>query len=158
MANFTCNIFINASFSKVWEFYSTIEGLKTITPNWMNLRVESIVGPENNNIEVLEEGSKIELSIKPFGIGFKQEWTSIIVERKIKNDTAFFKDKMENGPFEKWIHTHKFSKTKDGTLMSDQIEFKLVDNIFNKITIPFVLSVLYILFWWRHRKTKKLLE
>lgn len=159
MSNFNRDIFINAPFSKVWGFHSKIEGLKAITPNWMNLCVESIVSPDNStNIEVLEEGTKLKLSIKPFGIGFKQNWTSIILERKRKNDTAFFKDKMENGPFKKWIHTHKFTKARGGTLISDEIEFKLFNNKFNKITIPFVYSVLYILFRWRHKQTKKLLE
>ncbi len=159
MANFNRDIFINVPFPRVWEFYSTIEGLKAITPNWMNLCVESIVGPENsNNIEILKEDSKLKLSIKPFDIGFKQNWTSIILERKRKNNTAFFKDKMEDGPFKKWIHTHKFTKAKDRTLISDHIEFKLFNNKLNKITIPFVYSVLYILFRWRHKQTKKLLE
>ena len=31
--------------------------------------------------EVLEAGSRIKLSMRPFGVGPRQEWTSVITER-----------------------------------------------------------------------------
>ena len=74
---------VRAPFEEVWSFHSEVSGLEALTPEFMHLDVESVVGPDGEfDPEVLAAGSAIEMSMQPFGVGPRQRWTSRIRERE----------------------------------------------------------------------------
>ncbi len=148
---------IDAPLEAVWDFYSTVDGVVTLTPDWLNLRVEFVSGPEGDpNPAVLEAGSEVSLSIRPFGIGPRQSWTSRIVERKYGDGRAHFRDQMIDGPVRRWDHTHRFSAIGSGTRITDRVEYTL-ERPMAPVT-GFSRPVLELLFRYRHRRARTVLE
>jgi ligand-binding SRPBCC domain-containing protein len=156
MATYQRRTRVRAPLSEVWAFHSRIEGLTAVTPGWMNLRVERIEGPDGEpDPEILETGSRIQMSIRPFGIGPRQRWTSRIVERSEADGWARFRDTMEQGPFDRWRHTHQFFADGDETVLVDRVEYELPTA---KPLGPLAVVGFEPMFRYRHRKTKRLLE
>ena len=111
MATYQREVWVNSSFWDVWDFYSTTDGLEKLTPGWMNLRVEGIRDSDGEaNPDMLGEGTQIRMSVRPFGVGERQRWTSTIIEREEEDLGAMFRDEMSGGPFPEWEHTTSFSR------------------------------------------------
>ena len=143
----------------VWAFHSRIEGLETLTPSWMNLRVESVIGPDGEaDPDVLEEGAEIAMSIHPFGVGPRQHWTSLITERDRRDGSAYFRDEMVYGPFDRWVHTHAFYADGEGTILRDRVEYDLPMGGVGDALAPFSRVGFEGMFRDRHRRTKEALE
>lgn len=162
---------IAAPFEDAWQFHSGIEGLESVTPDWMGLRVESMLGPDGErDPERLEAGTEISLSMRPFGVGPRQHWTSLIIDRERGDDAAYFRDEMVHGPFDRWRHTHAFyadggdSADDERTILQDHVEYELpgagiagLGSLINAAT-PVSQIGFEAMFRARHRKTKALLE
>jgi len=158
MATYQREVWVDASFWDVWEFYSTIDGLVKLTPEWMNLRVEGIRGPDGeSDPEILDTGTEIRMSARPFGVGPRQRWTSIIVEREEEDLGATFRDEMSGGPFPEWEHTHQFFAGENReTLVRDKVEYRFPK--LGKTGSPLAKVGFEPMFMYRHWKTKQLLE
>lgn len=116
---------VRSSFDDVWAFHSRISGLEGVTPDWLGLRVERVLGPDGQSEpDVLEPGSEIALSIQPFGVGPRQHWTSVITDRECEDGSAYFRDEMVHGPFDRWEHTHSFFADGDRTVIRDRVEYE----------------------------------
>jgi len=115
---------VDASLDDVWAFHSRVEGLEALTPDWMGLRVEEIRRPDDET-DVLVEGTEIDVTVRPFGVGPRQGWTSCIETRTRDGGSAMFRDRMVAGPFDRWVHTHSFAAVEDGTLVHDHVEYDL---------------------------------
>ena len=176
MPTYQREVRVNAPLEAVWEFYSRIEGLEALTPDWMHLRVEEVRGPDGeSDPDVLEAGTEVRLSLQPFGVGPRQRWTSRITRREegdgvsgsdatgcssraVRSDgAALLEDEMLDGPFPTWRHSHQFYAISDHeTLVRDRVEYEL----------PVVGGLLGPLGWLgfepmfreRHRRTKEILE
>jgi len=150
---------IGAPLSEVWDFHSNVSGLQALTPGFMNLRVESVTGPDGeSDPEVLEVGAAIDLSMRPFGVAPRQSWTSVIVEREYGDGAAMFRDAMEDGPFDRWVHTHRFFADGDGTVISDRVEYRLPGGTLGAAASPVAVVGFEPMFRFRHRKTREILE
>ena len=148
---------VAAPLEDVWAFHSRIGGLEALTPGWMNLRVEAVRGPDgDDNPDVLETGTQIRLSTRPFDVGPRQEFVSRIVVREEGEGTARFVDDMLDGPFRHWEHTHRFFADGDETIVEDDVEyaFPVADGILG----PLAVVGFEPMFRYRHRKTRQLLE
>lgn len=157
MPTYQREVRVDAPLEEVWEFYSRIEGLEALIPDWMNLRVESVRGPDGrSDPDVLEAGTEVRLSVRPFGVGPRQEWTSRIVRREKGDATAVFEDEMLEGPFPKWHHAHSFFATDGGTRVRDRVEYELpvVGGLFG----PLGWLGFEPMFRERHRRTREILE
>jgi ligand-binding SRPBCC domain-containing protein len=154
-----------APLSAVWDFHSTTAGLVAVTPDWMQMRVETVRGPDGEtlptgddaNAPILVEGSEVDLSVRPFGVGPRQSWTSRIVERRIDDDTARFVDEMVAGPFADWTHTHSFQGAGDATVMTDRVEYRLPGGTVGGAVSPLAVVGFEPMFRFRHRRTRRLL-
>lgn len=138
----------------VWEFHTDVDGLVELTPEWMRLRVESVRGPGGDRDD-LETGTEVTLSVRPFGVGPRQSWTSRIIERERRDGVAWFRDRMLDGPFPRWVHTHRFEAVGAGTAVTDLVEYELP-------IVPRPLAgvgwpCLEPLFAYRHRRTRDIL-
>jgi len=159
MAIYRRETFVDAPFEDVWAFHSTIDGLDALTPGFMNLEIERVTGPDGEpDPEILEVGSRIELSMRPFDVGPRQHWTSVVTERTEDDGAAIFHDAMEEGPFPTWEHTHRFFADGDGTIVSDRVEYELPGGALGRAASPLGWVGFEPMFRDRHKKTKELLE
>ncbi|WP_181693070.1 SRPBCC family protein [Natronomonas sp. LN261] len=159
MTTYRRETYIDAPFEDVWGFHSTTDGLEALTPGFMNLEVESVTGPDGEaDPAELGAGSRIELSMRPLGIGPRQRMVSVITDRERDGGTGMFRDVMESGPFAEWEHTHRFFADGDGTIVSDRVEYRLPGGPLGRAVSPLGRVGLVPMFFGRHRTTKKLLE
>lgn len=150
---------VDAPFEEVWDFHSRGEGLEALTPGFMRLRIERTIGPDGEmNPELLEEGTRIEATVNPFGVGTRRGWTSIIVTRKEHDGAAVFVDEMTDGPFPHWQHTHAFYADGKGTLIRDRVEYAFPYGLLGRAVGTFGVVGFEPMFRYRHHKTRTLLE
>lgn len=148
---------IRAPLDAVWSFHSRIDGLTAVTPAWLGLRVEWVRGPDGRrDPDGLQLGTTVGLSMRPFGIGPRQHWTSGIVGRERRDEAAWFRDEMVEGPFPRWEHTHRLVATDSGTILADYVEYDLPH-------VPGALAWIgrpgfELVFADRQRRTRALLE
>jgi ligand-binding SRPBCC domain-containing protein len=155
MATYERDVRVRAPFADVWEFHATIDGLRALTPDWMHLRVEAVRRPEGDDGGTLTVGTRIRLSVQPFGVGPRQRWVSHITGREEREGYAYFADVMEDGPFPEWEHTHTFYADGDETLVRDRVEYRTpVGGIADDVAGVFFEPM----FRYRHRRTREMLE
>ncbi|MUW13961.1 cyclase [Halorubrum sp. CBA1125] len=150
---------VPAPIGDVWTFHSTVDGLRALTPDWMRLRIHDIVGPDGEpDRDVLTAGSRIRMSVRPFGVGTRQRWTSHITERDPDGtyevgDRARFVDEMVDGPFRRWEHTHAFYADGDETLLVDTVTYRLPFGRIGDAAGPVAKVGFEGMFRDRHRRT-----
>lgn len=78
---------------------------------------------------------------------FRQKWVSVITENKMNDNLIYFIDKGKILPFflKNWKHKHILERIKNGTLITDDIEF----NTGSIISDVMVLPLMYIQFIYR---------
>lgn len=159
MATYQRRTRVAAPFEAVWRFHSTSGGLEALTPGFLNLEIERVTGPDGEaDPEVLAAGSTVEASIRPFGVGPRQEWTSRILERTEDDGAATFRDEMVAGPFPRWRHSHRFFADGGETVVEDRVEYELPGGPLGTAASPLGVVGLEPMFRHRHRRTKELLE
>lgn len=158
MPVFTRHTRVQASLESVWEFYSSVEGLVALTPGFVDLRIERVVDGAGKpaDRDNLDAGTHVEISVRPFGVGPRRDWTSVIVERAEEPGSRMFVDAMQNGPFPRWRHTHAFYADGSETLIRDRIEYELPSPL--GPLGPFGSLGFEPVFRYRHRRTKEVLE
>ncbi|MFB6147037.1 MAG: cyclase [Halobacteriaceae archaeon] len=148
---------IPAPLDRVWEFHSTPDGLRALTPGALNVTVESVVGPDGDpDPEVLTVGSVLELSAAPLGIdlGDRGRWVAEITARERTEGSAYFVDEMRSGPLRSWEHTHAFYADGDETVLRDRVRFR---TRLGATADRFVARLFEPGFRYRHRRTRELL-
>jgi len=106
---------VDAPFDDVWAFHLAWQRPRSADPDWLHLRIEESTGPDGQpDPDVLEEGATIVSSVRPFGVGPRQRWTSVIVDRREREGHGLFRDVMADGPFASWEHTHRFTAEGEG--------------------------------------------
>lgn len=159
MAIYERESLVRAPLDDVWAFYSKIDGLVALTPDWFGLRVEGVTGPDGAaDPPALLEGTTIDLSVRPLGVGPRQRTTSRIEERRGHDDVALLRDRMIEGPFEDWVHTHVFESVDGGTLVRDRVEYRLPGGVAGRLAARAMVVGLAPTFRYRHRRTRALLE
>lgn len=150
---------VDAPLGDVWAFHDGAEGLERLTPDWLGLRIESVRGPDGEaDPDHLSAGATVVSSVRPFGLGPRQRWTSEIVARRDGEDSAFFRDVMADGPFREWEHTHRFVADGDGTFVHDRVEYELPGGLLGRAAGPAAIVGFEPMFAYRHRRTRALLE
>ena len=159
MAVYTRESHVDAPLDAVWEFHSRAEGLEALTPGFVNLRIEATRGPDGEpDPDVLEAGAEVQTSVRPFGVGPRQRWTSYIVERERGDEEAYFVDRMVKGPFARWEHTHRFFVEGEGTRLHDRVDWALPGGRVGELAAHVGVVGLAPTFRYRHRRTRELLE
>lgn len=156
---FERSVHVDAPLSEVWAFHSTVDGLVALTPDWMHLHVDSIVGPDGEEDPgELITGTTLNLSVRPFGVGPRQSVTSKIVDRYRRDGEAQFVDEMVEGPFRTWEHTHLFRRDDGGTLLTDRIKYRLPMGEIGDALGVFATVGFDPMFRYRHRETRRRLD
>ena len=156
MQSFHRETLVDAPLDRVWSFYSTIDGLRSLTPAWMALRIESIDHPQQDlqKSGELVAGTEIRASVAPFWVFPRQSWTSIIESRSEHEDVCSFVDSMHGGPFKTWKHTHRFVAADGQTRVIDHVDYRAPGGGIGEFLTCGGLSTF---FAYRHRRTREIL-
>ena len=100
---------------EVWNFISSPDNLKEITPGNMGFIVTS-----NNGSEKMYPGMIITYKVSPI-LGIKLNWMTEITQVK---DYEYFVDEQKVGPYFLWHHLHKIEPADDGVIMTDIVTYQ----------------------------------
>lgn len=111
---------------EVFAFFADARNLQTITPPWLRFAIAS-----KGKIE-MRPGLQIEYNLRVHGIPLR--WVSEIT---VWEPPHRFVDEQVKGPYKQWIHEHRFTGHKGGTLAGDNVQYAapggaLIHNLFVK--------------------------
>ena len=121
---------VNFPLDQVWDFFSNPANLLKITPLEMNMEI--VEKPEGE----MYAGMILRYRVAPL-FGIKLNWTSMISAVK---QGDYFVDEMLEGPFKVWHHLHKFESKDGGTLMIDDLHYRIPLEPLSKPFHPFLVK------------------
>ncbi len=98
----------------VFLFFSKAENLEVITPPWLNFKILRKSEGE------MKKGTQIEYKLKIKGV--PAYWKTLISNW---SPSDYFTDSQLKGPYSRWDHTHRFISVQGGTLMTDEVIYKV---------------------------------
>lgn len=115
---------IPISLTDAWDFFSSPENLKEITPANLGFNIIS-----KHHGSRMYQGQVIEYTVRPI-LGIPLYWMTEIthVEKQ-----QFFVDEQRFGPYSLWHHQHHFKAIEGGVEMTDIVHYKLPLWIFGDI-------------------------
>jgi len=131
---------------EVFEFFARAENLETLTPEWLNFKIDSI------NPEPVQKGTLINYKLRVRGLPLR--WTSEIQEW---NPPTGFVDLQTRGPYKLWHHTHTFIAEGHNTRIIDEVLYDLPFGPLGTIAhILMVKSDVEKIFHYREMKIREL--
>ncbi|MFD1096070.1 SRPBCC family protein [Salegentibacter chungangensis] len=135
------------SVEEAWNFLSSPENLKTITPDYMGFDIIS------NNAETMYPGQIIQYVVTPIA-GIKTKWVTEITHVR---EPEYFVDEQRFGPYTLWHHKHFIKEIEGGIEMEDIVDYKLPFGILGRLAHPFLVAPkLKEIFSYRKEKLKEL--
>ena len=129
---------INTSLDEAWDFISSPENLKEITPDHMGFEILS-----KNIPEKMYTGMIIIYKVRLL-LGIKNLWVTEITHLREKE---FFVDEQRIGPYSLWHHQHFITPIEKGVLMKDIVTYKpplgIIGAIANKLIIENKLKKIF---------------
>lgn len=131
--------FIPLPRERVFPFFAAAENLERITPPELRFRIVTPLPVE------MREGTVIDYRLRLDGIPFG--WRTLITEW----DPPFaFTDTQLKGPYHTWVHRHTFQEVEGGTLMVDEVRWRVPLWPLGGLTVPLVRRKVSRIF--RHRQ------
>jgi len=121
------SITVPVKLDEVFSFFTYAGNLEKITPPELNFVIAT-----KQPFEIKKE-TLIEYRLKLFGLKFS--WKTIISEWDPPNR---FVDEQLKGPYRYWQHIHNFYEVNGGTIIEDEVNYKLPFFPFGEIAYPFV--------------------
>jgi len=138
--------FIGLPVTKVFSFFSAAENLEAITPPTLKFRV---LGKSTAEVG---EGTLINYRLRVHGIPLR--WQSRI---ECWQPGRVFVDRQIAGPYRHWYHRHLFRAVEGGTMMTDEVEYRLpFGRLGQWLFGAFVRSDLKRIFDFRARKIEEI--
>lgn len=106
--------FIPYDIAEVFDFFSNHENLEKITPSFLKFKIQKVSSPK------VQQDSVIDYRLKVRGVPVK--WRTLIRRWEPPHS---FADMQIRGPYAYWDHTHSFKQVTGGTLMTDEVCYKL---------------------------------
>jgi len=103
------------SIGELWDFISSPENLKEITPEQMGFVVTGNTGEGK-----MYPGMIITYKVSPL-FKIKLDWMTEITHVR---DLEYFVDEQRIGPYAMWHHQHKIEPIEGGALMTDIVTYK----------------------------------
>ena len=126
---------------RVFPFFADAGNLARITPAEMGFEITSAqpIG--------MRVGALIDYRIRIWRVPLR--WKTVISRWDPPNE---FVDEQLEGPYAEWIHLHRFSDAGNGgTLMEDEVRFRLPFGILGAVVAPVVHWQLRRIFEYRHQ-------
>ena len=125
------------SLDDAWDFLSSPNNLKLITPESMNFKIIDW------DKKKAYPGQIIQYTVSPV-LGIRIKWVTEITQ-VIRN--SYFIDEQRFGPYSFWHHKHFIKEIDNGILMDDVIHYKipfgLIGKILNKIYVQNKLDKIF---------------
>jgi ligand-binding SRPBCC domain-containing protein len=121
--------FIPASIETCWDYFSSPNNLKEITPKNMGFIIKTDLPGK------MYEGMMIEYIVTPL-LGIPMNW---ITEIKAVKEGVFFIDEQRKGPYKIWHHEHHFKEVDGGVEMTDIVSYEVPFGILGKLVHPLIV-------------------
>ncbi|HSG08031.1 MAG TPA: SRPBCC family protein [Longimicrobiales bacterium] len=131
--------FIPLPRDEVFPFFAAAENLERITPPELRFRIVTPLPVE------MREGTLIDYRLSLDGIPFG--WRTRITEW---DPPVAFTDTQLKGPYHTWIHRHTFEEADGGTLMRDEVRWRVPFWPLGAVAMPVVRAKVARIF--RHRQ------
>ena len=115
--------FLPVSIDEAWDFFSSPENLKAITPDHMGFNITS------KKFDKMYPGMLITYIVKPL-LGIKMRWCTQITQ-VVEN--KYFIDEQRFGPYNLWHHQHLFKEVEGGVEMTDIVHYGIPFGILGQI-------------------------
>ena len=133
--------------SEAWNFFSSPENLKEITPGYMNFRILSELP------EIMYPGMIIKYRVSPVS-NISVNWVTEITQLKAPD---YFIDEQRFGPYKFWHHQHHFKPHTFGTEIIDIVNYGLPFGVVGRLGHwLYVEKQLNSIFEYRSNTLKKL--
>ncbi len=119
---FSSHFWVPYSIESVFSFFSDEENLELLSPSWIHFK------KIEKSSESIQRGTKIDYKLKIKGISFR--WQSLI---SLWQPPTYFVDEQIRGPYSYWYHDHKFKDVRGGTLIIDQVTYKVPFGLFGDL-------------------------
>ncbi len=130
--------FIPTTLDVLWDFISSPQNLRKITPPSMGFDVITSDLPEK-----MYAGMIIAYHVRPL-FGIKTTWVTEITH---VNEFKYFVDEQRFGPYTMWHHQHLIEPVEGGILMTDIIDYQppmgFLGAIANKLVIRKTLKEIF---------------
>lgn len=139
---FKKKIILKADIEKVWDFFSSPDNLKKITPPHMGFQIVTGGGGK------MYPGQMISYKVKPIA-GIPLTWVTEITHVE---PHKYFVDEQRFGPYSMWHHEHHFKVVDEGVEMTDIVSYVLPLGILGRIAHSlFVARQLNAIFEYRSK-------
>ncbi|MCX7875384.1 MAG: SRPBCC family protein [Melioribacteraceae bacterium] len=115
---------LDLDIDKAWEFFSSPENLKKITPDYMGFNITS----GYSNVKMFA-GMIISYKVKPI-LNIPITWVTEITHVKEKE---YFVDEQRFGPYKLWHHLHRFLIEDNKLVMIDLVNYALPFGLLGRI-------------------------
>ncbi|WP_297098723.1 SRPBCC family protein [uncultured Draconibacterium sp.] len=105
---------INSTIDEVWDFISTPQNLKRITPDYMGFDIRT-----PGLSKAAYEGMIIAYTVRPL-LGIPTTWVTEITHVVPQK---YFVDEQRVGPYKLWHHEHHIESVEGGVLMKDIVSY-----------------------------------
>lgn len=132
--------FISRPVHEIISFFRTPENLSKLTPKEMNFKMLEGSDPE------VKDKAIFNYQFNKYGLPMK--WQSRIEDDE---NEAVFIDIQTKGPYKKWVHTHEFHSSKNGTLILDKVKYNMPFGILGNLALPIVQKDISKIFEYRKK-------
>jgi ligand-binding SRPBCC domain-containing protein len=112
MGRLSTSVVVPRPHAEVFAFFAEAANLQRITPPWVDFRIVSPLPIE------MRVGALIDYRLKVHGVPIR--WRTVI---SAWDPPHLFVDEQLQGPYRRWVHTHRFRAVTGGTEVADEVDF-----------------------------------